>query len=66
MIVLLSGPMGYLPVLGALAFLISRAFARERRGERAAPERRLLRVAVVFAIALAATLLLLRLLDLTT
>jgi hypothetical protein len=66
MIVLLSGPVGYVPVLGALAFLISRAFARERRGERAAPERKLTRVAVVAAVAVAATVLLLRLLDLTT
>ena len=66
MVALLSGPVGYIPVLGALTFLVSRAFARERRGERAAPERRLLRVAVVVAIALAAALLLLRLLDLTT
>jgi hypothetical protein len=66
MVALLSGPVGCIPVLGALAFLVSRAFARERRGEHAAPERRLLRVAVVVATALAAALLLLRLLDLTT
>jgi hypothetical protein len=65
MITLLSGPVGYFPVLGALAFLISRAFARERRGERAKPERKLLRLAVAAAVVVAATVLLLRLLDLT-
>jgi hypothetical protein len=62
----IAGPSGLISVLVTTLFVVNRAFVRESRGGFESPERKEWRTTSAVAVAIAAGLLVIRLLDLTS